>query len=225
MKNLIFRFVVLVTVVFCVQSLVFTNQADAFVSWTNPSGSAANFNWQNGGSSNGLFGSPTLVDGNTFLFTPESFIAISMDGQIGTASDTLSFDLIAHTNVLITGIQISEYGDYGILDAGFVDMYSILQAENLVTPQIEYTNLISNPLMPVYSGTGEWTAAGALSFNGWTHLRVTLDNNLLTISDPGSVAYIQKKIVGDSVAITIIPEPATMVVLAAGMAFLRRKKH
>ncbi|MFA5291561.1 MAG: PEP-CTERM sorting domain-containing protein [Phycisphaerae bacterium] len=225
MKNLIYRFVLLVTVVFCIQSFLFTNQADAFVSWSNSTGSATYFDWQNGGSNFGLFGDPTLVSGNTFLFTPENFIAISIDGEIGSASDTLSFDLIAHANVLITEIQISEYGDYGILDAGFVDAYSILQADNLVTFETESVNLITNPLMPIFSGTGEWTADGAVSFSGWTHLRVTLDNNLLTISDPGSVAFIQKKILGDSVAITIIPEPATIAALAAGMAFLRRKKH
>lgn len=228
MKNLVFRFAALVIIIYCIQSFVFINNANAFVAWTIPSGSAVNFDWENGGSDNGLFGNPVIIGENIFAFFPQNFRADSLNGQSAEVSDTLSFDLIAHSNALITGIQISEYGDYGILGSGFVNMYGALQAENLVTSETEYANLIPTPLMPVYSDTGEavWTADGAVSFNnGWTHLRVTLSSNLLTISDPGSVTFIQEKIVGDSVAITIIPEPATLIVLAAGILCLKIKNR
>jgi hypothetical protein len=229
MKNLK-KFTVLAIAAICIQ-IACTNPANAFTPWTNSSGSAANFDWANGGSDAGLFGDPDLSGGNTFVFFPKSFIAESVGGVIAEVSDTLTFDLIVHPGALVTGIQISEYGDYGILGNGSVDISSLLAAENLIIPQTESAVLTTNPTMPIYPdiitnlATGEWTANGGVSLNGWKHLRVTLSNDLIAISDLDSVATIQKKVVGDSVAITIIPEPATLVLLAGGMAYLRRKKN
>ena len=223
MKNLT-KFTILAVAAICIP-IVCTSPANAFTPWSNSSGTAANFDLENGGSDANLFGNPTLTGGNTFVFFPDNFIAMSVGGELVEVSDTLTFDLIVHTNVLITGIQISEYGDYGILDQGLVDMSSVLTAENLITPQTESVGLITNPLMPVDFGTGAWSAQGGVSLNGWKHLRITLSNNLIAISDLDSVAFIQKKVVGDSIAITIIPEPATIALLAGGIACLRRKKH
>ena len=219
MRNLM-RTAVLIIALFAICSI----PAQAVIYWSNSSGSADNFDWENGHSLYGLFGDPILVGGSTLTFYPQNFRADS-NGQPTTISDTLVFDLIAHTNILITGIEITEYGDYGILGDGSVDVTSNLQAQNLDTLQTESANLITTPTMPVYSGMDDWNAAGDLQFDGWTHLRITLCNDLLAISEPGSVAFIQKKIVGDAVAITIIPEPATIAVLAAGLICLKRKKH
>ncbi len=222
MKNLT-KFTALAIAVICIQ-IVCTNPASAFTPWTNSSGSAANFDWENGGSDTGLFGDPNLSGGNTFVFFPKDFIATSVGGEIAEVSDTLTFDLIVYPGASVTGIQISEYGDYGILGNGLVDMSSILTTENLITPQTE-SDILNNPTMPADFGTGAWFANGGVSLNGWKHLRVTLSNDLIAISDLDSVAFIQKKIVGDSVAITIIPEPATLALLAGGIAYLRRKKN
>ena len=44
----------------------------ATVPWSQPSGSTASFDYSNGQSDNGLFGSPTVA-GTTFIFTPSNF--------------------------------------------------------------------------------------------------------------------------------------------------------
>ncbi len=201
----------------------------AAIPWSEPNGTADGFDWENGGSEYGLFGEPNLVGGNTFVFFPSNFRAESSDGQIVDVNDTLVFDLIAHTNVLITQIQITELGNYDVVGSGLVDLTGILQVQNLANPQTESVELVSTPPMPVVVtddfASGIWSAEGALSFAGWTHLRVTLDNNLLAISDIGSSAFIQKETVGSAVAITIIPEPATICLLSLGALSLVSRKN
>ena len=60
-----------------------------------------------------------------------------------------------------------------------------------------------------------------------TKVEIELDNRLLAVSEAGSQSHIKKKAIGGFAitAVTDIPEPATMSLLAlGGVALLRRKK-
>jgi hypothetical protein len=209
--------------------------ADAFVLWANSSGSANGFNWSGGGSVYGLFGDPNIIGGNTFLFTPSNFRAQSANGIPAITSDRLEFNLSAHQDYNIIGIQIIEYGDYGILDTGKVSVSGTMFVTNLdISPlQVLSDNFDSIPTSPISSGTGQWSAQVGVTGFEWKNLKVVLNNNLMAISSAGSVTFIEKKLLGDAVSVELIlsgpeiPEPLTAAIMALGGAVLalRRKSR
>lgn len=219
-------FIVLVMLVSLLSS-----QVQAFVTWTNSSGSAATFNWSGGGSDNGLFGDPTVI-GDTFVFFPQNFRVESEDGVSDQLGDRLQVDLLAHQNKMITGIRITEYGDYGIVGSGQVQVSGTLFMTNLLAvdpitflPIVVSDNLVSNPVSPILSGSGSWTASAEISGLDWTKVRFVMNNNLMAITDGSSTSFIEKKITGAAVVVTFIPEPATLGILGLGaLALLRRRK-
>ena len=222
-----FRAVILLSLFLSQVLPVFCGDAQATIYWSNKDGTADGFDWKNGGSDNGLFGDPTLVGGSTFVFFPSNFRAESVNGQSAVVSDRLQFEIIAQPGKEIQGIRITEYGDYGILTEGSVSVTGTMFLTNLSSFGVYYDELATDPASPITSGQGTWTGEVSVTDINWTHLQIVLDNNLLAISLPGSTAFIEKKIVGSGIDIEIIvPEPATIAMLAIGsVLFVPRKKH
>ncbi len=213
-------------------TLTFSRNAQAFVPWSNPNGSATDFNWANGGSDANLFGSPTLVGGDIFTFSPSDFMAASIyeEGPYVSISDTLEFELIAHSGLSFQSISIAEYCDYEILGNGSVGMSGSLLIQNMDTSETLYSLLSTNPAMPII---GSYYVKGICDANAeiiivptdWTHIKVTLFNYLWAATETeGSVAWIQKKELGTTIAIQMIPEPATICLLALGSLVFNRKE-
>jgi hypothetical protein len=207
---------------------VFSNSFGAFVYWGGgmKDGSATAFDWFNGGSDNGLFGDPVLVGGNTFVFTPQNFRADSLDGVSGTAADRLKVTLVAKPGQMITGIRITEFGDYGITGNGEVRISGGLFMTNMVEFDVADSELnVVNPATPITSGAGNWKAVGEITGLDWTNVNFVMDNNLQAVTvGSGSNSYVQKKITGGSVTIEIIPEPASLGLLGLGTLFLVRNR-
>jgi len=227
MRNTVWLLVILV------QLVLMSCPANAIMYWTNKDGSANFFDWYNGGSDHGFFGSPALVGGNSLVFTPSNFRAESANGIPAIKSDRLEVSLLAHTGYTITGIRITEYGDYGILGTGKVSVSGTMFAANLNAFDVHYGNFISTPASPIATGTGEWSALVSVTDIDWTNLKIVLNNNLMAISSPNSVAFVEKKVMG-AVAIELlgsgggpqIPEPASAVIMAlAGMLLALRRKR
>lgn len=206
-----------------------SSSALAFVPWNNPAGNGSFFSWANGGSTNGLFGSPILIGGDSFTFFPQAFRAQSVNGAAVTVNDRLSFDILVQPGYQVTGVRIAEQGDYGVFFTGSVSVVGVLGMENLDTAQSVSDNLVVSPNLPITTGSGRWDGvaqASAPAGQPWTRVRITLDNTLFASSAPGSAAFIEKKVVGSGVRVQIVPAPGALAALgllgAAGMTRRRR---
>ncbi|MGA2915749.1 MAG: PEP-CTERM sorting domain-containing protein [Sedimentisphaerales bacterium] len=228
MKNTSFRLVILAAAIIFIHNLVFTSPANGFVYWDEPNGSNAFFKWENGGSNSGLYGNPNII-GNTFSFSSiTNFEADSSENP--EVSDTLVFDLTANSGYLITAIQISEGGDYDIVGDGSVNVLGELTIHNLASSESDkVASLNFNPPMPVYSGHGndanEWSGSATITGLNWTHIKITLSNDLFAIADEGSASLIWKKSAGMPLTIQIVPEPATIAILSIGLLALIKRKN
>ena len=223
-KNSATLLLTLLVFVFCFGPAAWLAEADATFYWSNKDGSADYFDWTDGGSETGLFGSPTIVGGNTFLFFPSNFRAESLDGVSEIIYDKLEFNLAAHPGYAIKGIVIHELGDYGISGSGEVSVSGTMFLTNLSEWGVYTDNLVSTPGSPITSGSGEWSAEVGVDGLDWTDLNVTLNNNLIALSGPGSAAFIEKKVAGVAIEI-IVPEPTTICILGLGGLMLFRKKR
>jgi len=210
-----------------------SSQALAFVPWSNPAGSAVSFDWAGGGSDFGLFGSP-VVAGDTFIFSPTMFRADSANGVAGQAHDRMQVDITAHQASNITGIRITEFGDYGIFGpsgpgGNEVSATGGLFVTNLDLFAVRSSTLATTPGSPIYSGTGNWTGTAQVGLANetppWRHVRVVLNNNLIALSINGSVTFIEKKVTGAAVLVEFTPAPSAGMVLGMGGLILTRRRR
>ncbi|MCX5633775.1 MAG: PEP-CTERM sorting domain-containing protein [Phycisphaerae bacterium] len=208
--------------------VLFVFSAAQAVVWSNPTGNADFFDWQNGQSLYGLFGDPILVGGNNLVFFPSMFRAESLDRETNSVSDSLEFELTAHSGFSFQNISITEYGNYGISGSGLVQVSGALSVENLDTADTLSSSLITDlPERPPADPNGQWQAWTYLDIvpAGWTHIKITLENNLFAISGSGSSAWIEKNVLSNAIAVQLIPEPATVAMLSIGVMFTLYKSR
>lgn len=217
-----------ISTILCVGAAVAAaaGSAQAFV-WSNASGTASFFNWSGGGSDTGLFGSPVLVGGDTFVFFPSGFRAESMGGGSSTTYDRLFFDVEAHAGFSFSDIRITEYGDYGIVGTGSVEAGGTLFVTDLIGGSTLTDDLVTTPGSPITSGIGNWSGTAGVDASGLgsTRLHIVMNNNLIAISQGNSVVWIQKKVQGSAVGVQIVPTPGSMALLGlGGLAAVRRRR-
>lgn len=205
----------------------------ADVPWDVPSGMTNSFFYENGGSSEGLFGNPTILPDGTFLFNPTNFKAEAIGGPTTVnVNDQLFFDIIAKPGFDVTGIRITEYGDYSIVGQGEVSVGGGLIVTNLGFFDVETGSFVSTPGSPITDPTpgAVWTASADVDLSdktpAWNHIRVQLDNILIaTTFDASSAAIIEKKGLGGTVSIEIIPAPGAVSLLALGGLVATRRRR
>lgn len=223
-----------------VAGLALAGAAQAQVPWGGgmSSGSASFFDWANGHNSNtNLFGTPTLV-GSSFYFFPSDFVARSDNGSAPSgftdhATDTLEVDLIAHAGFKIDGISVQEVGDFSVAGSdAYADINGTMQISDGAHGSLTPDFLGFNQTFPATSGFN--TPWGGSAMRDLTtvefgvpfesiHLSVT--NNLIAFSIPGSSAVIRKTVVGGAMAINVLPEPGAMgLIVMAGLVAARRRR-
>jgi hypothetical protein len=200
--------------------------ANAFVPWNNPNGVGNFFTWSNGGSDNGLFGSPTLVGGDTFVFFPQNFRADSTNGSVGTAHDRLEFELEAFVGFDFSQITIREFGDYGIFPPGNPG-YVSANMGLFVTDLNNFRVATDNQTFQATSGISNWTLASTTNLAAqppaWTKIKIVLNNNLIAISGANGAAFIEKKVTG--ALIITVPTPGSLALAGlGGLAAIRRRR-
>lgn len=221
--------------------LVAAGSASAQVPWSNANGSGTFFTWSNGRNSNtNLFGSPTVV-GDTFYFFPANFVANSENGTPAQAVDTFEVDLYVNAGFKFDAIQIAEFGDYALTNTlgnptpSSVSAASLLEineiggigrstSENLTFPGL--------PLSTAAATSGTWQGSGVSNLTSletggpFTQIHLKVTNTLIAISGgQGQSALIRKTVVGDTVAVTIVPAPGAAALLGLGGLLAARRRR
>ncbi len=192
-----------------------------------------------------LYGTPS-VSGDSLDFNPVSFNAsASGAGGSDTTRGVLTMMMASRPGHFIDMIQFEEAGEFTLsglsgnasvsvsatfeLDILEVDGVGITPI-NLVVPMLFAPSggdfdLVSDgpgPLVnDIWVGELMVNLSQALIsnnvpfVNGATRVSVRFDNTLMAQSEAGTSAFIAKKDVG-GVGITVIPEPASLILLAAG---------
>lgn len=206
--------------------------AAAQIPWSNPNGMTNNYTFSNGRSANGFFGDPTFAPDGTMIFNPINFRAESVGGTPDQITDQLQVTINAKPNFNITGIRITEFGDYTIAGNGEVTVGGGLFLTNLNVFGVRTDTLVSTPGSPITTPTpgAIWSASVFIDLSDqvglWNSITLQLDNTLTARTfDSTSTALIEKKVVGGGVLIEIVPAPGSVALLGlAGLAATRRRR-
>lgn len=197
-----------------------------------------------------LFGTPT-ISGNSLRFSPTSFGANSVNGIADVTDGTLRTTIVANPGNFIPTIQFNESGDYSLLGSGtaatmvrvglafFVDVLEVNGAPvsvptlsgNGVFNPLTGTFTLANPgatFLGLWTGGANIDVNAHLAANGFapqaTKVRIVIDNQLVALSEAGTISYIKKKEIG-GVAITVVPSPASLALLGLGGLVAGRRRR
>ncbi|MFK7896464.1 MAG: PEP-CTERM sorting domain-containing protein [Myxococcota bacterium] len=203
---------------------------------------------------NGLFGAPT-VSGDSLDFSPNTFEAdCSVDPSCPpnptTVDDTLTITIQADSGSFIDDILLQEAGDTTLasfLDAFaattvtatvFIDIFEIdgVSVNNIsAQAQMAFSNNGEFETTDEGTGTHIWTGSLLIDLdqiianNGGsgqaTRVQLNLNNTLVAFAESGASARIEKKDI-DGLAVTVVPEPGTALLMGlglAGLASIRRR--
>jgi hypothetical protein len=207
-------------------------QAMAFVPWSNPSGAGSFFNWSEGGSNLGLFGSPTLGgSGNLLVFTPPAFTATASQGSSATTTDLLQVRLTTHAGHNFTQIRISDLGAYQLtgIGVGSVSASGAMFITDLINSRpTQQAAMLMSPVMPitVVPSSGSWSGSVlinlvALPGATWNDIHLSFSNTLQASSSAQSSEHISKT----RVTIEILPTPGAASLLAMGGLLAARRRR
>lgn len=194
---------------------------------------------------NGLFGAPT-VSGNSLDFSPNTFeadcaLSVTCPPTPHTVSDTLVMDIDADAGQFIGTIVLSEAGDTTL--ASFLNALAATTVVGNVFIDVQEVNgvpvngLNENAQM-VFTRSGQYESndegVGTHIWSGFlsidvnsviagdggsgqaTRVQISLANTLTAYAASGAAARIEKKDI-DGLAITVIPEPGTALMLGLGL--------
>lgn len=198
-------------------------------------------------SSIGLFGTVEVI-GDSIVSFPTEFRAESLDGGVDSNGETVSVNdngtvqVIAKSGYQIEAVNVIEIGDYLMSGANStvdVDGWSKVYdwSDLLFGASVQQNLDITGDLTIIDSNTHNWEAATSFDLTGSTwdginHIGLQLQNNLSAYtSADGDIAWIEKKITGGgidlSVITTVIPVPAAAWLFASGLigliGFARRR--
>lgn len=184
-----------------------------------------------------LYGAPApYVTG--LDFDPTSFVASATGGGADITDGQLNFTVMGQKDVAIGKIGLSEGGDYTLVGAGTAASQALAGAVIFVkVTEIDGSPVPAINLSPVNASVGYNLPANGGIVNPWslsllvdvgaqltsmqvpfvlgaTKAEVAINNSLIAISEPGSVAFIAKK--DFVIDIVTVPEPGTLAL--AGLA-------
>jgi hypothetical protein len=189
-----------------------------------------------------LYGPPTPF-GIGLDFDPAAFVATANGGAADITDGQLNFAVATPPNVGINNISLFEGGDYTLVGsgtpatqvlAGAIITATVTEINGL--PVVPFNlpssnasvgfNLVANPgvVQPWSLGTGINInlPQGQLA----TKIEIAIDNSLIALSQPGSVAFIAKKDFRIDI-MPRVPEPATIALLGMGsvISLVRRRSR
>jgi len=214
--------------VLCVPVLAFAS------AWTNPTGDCDNFSWANGQNTTDVWGSPS-AGGDTLYFFPGFSVDADNTGTSETKTDTFDVDFMANAGMEFGGVSIYVFGDYSITDGGEAGGNSVegdfgIQGSDNDGLHPDSPWARAQALFEADTvGSDNWNrlASMVIDFNAGdvTDLHLTCDGTVTAISDgEGGTAAITANAALLAIAVEVIPEPASLMLLAlGGLAVLRRR--
>ncbi len=193
------------------------------------------------------------VAGDTLLFTPPLFLSESSGGAfVPAVISTLETTIEAKAGSAIDELNLHEAGDVTLMGVGGANTFAVVSAAVFIyITEVDYVPIdaINYNANMVFTEGGNWNLAddGMLFSHIWegsldidigdlvvgagypgmaTEVILSFGNQLVTMSEDGTQAHIQKKqIDGIGVDVIWIPEPASALLLAFGMAVVARRRR
>lgn len=185
-----------------------------------------------------LFGAP-IISGSNIIFQPNNLFALSTSDGLVSVPATFNLTVIAKPNgPAISGLSLVELGDFSLTGSGsYVNVGGQLIAYDAANffsyttnniAMVSPANTANTVTAPPNVQNANWAATAALSaaqnplpFANPDGVNVVLENQLQAFapaSDPNSLAFIQKKVTGNTVTLTVtqVPVPAAGLLLAGG---------
>jgi hypothetical protein len=171
-----------------------------------------------------LFDPPIRVN-NKLLFFPTSFATYVANGGYDMTSGTLAMSIKAPAGYFLESIIVDEVGDCTLLGAGtantWADIYGFLGVTDLVPgthgSHSDVFDTTPPPpfLLPKITFV-EFNGHAQIDLTGMGISQIDLDfgNTLEASSEPGTTAFIQKKTFTLEATTMLIPEPASVLLLA-----------
>ena len=180
-----------------------------------------------------LFGPPAyFVTGMDF--NPTSFASSATNGGADVTDGQLNYTIMSNG---LLSLNLSEAGDYSLAGVGGAATQALAGAViHATVTQINGVNVAPIPLIPVNASVGFNLAANAGIAQPWslglglnvagqlppgaraTKVDIVIDNTLVTTSQPGTVAFIEKKeFLLDH---DVVPEPTTAALLGVALCGL-----
>lgn len=181
-----------------------------------------------------LFGAPTLTLAG-LDFDPTSFVAAASGGSADTTDGQLNFTVKNPAG--LSSISLAESGDYSLVGTGTAATKDFAGAiMQISVTEVNGVPVVPFNLPPVNASVGFNLLANPGVVQPWslgvtatiptatkiTGIKVTIDNQLIALSETGSVAFIAKK--DFTITTGNTPEPATLAAGALSMVFLRRRR-
>lgn len=198
-----------------------------------------------------LFGTPTIT-GDSLNFNPVSFGSTASNGSADITDGTLTSMIVARPGYTIPAIQFVENGDYTLAGTGGVGTSASVNLAVFVwvtevngaaiTPVSFNVSGTFNPSSGTFDLFNDGPTFGIRTWNGGayadidaflasqsisgsaTKVTVTIDNSLVTTSQPGTLAFIKKKQIG-GVAITVVPTPGAAALMGLGALVATRRRR
>ena len=185
----------------------------------------------------GLYGQPFL-SGDSLVFTPTNFKALSTDGGLVQTSSTINVKVYANENYTLSAFSLTELGDYSLIGSdaevavgGQIRLFDLANIANQLTDPITVTAPLTVTTTLANYQTTNWEANAALAVpTNWSSgVNLTIENILIArTTQVGSAAFVEKKFVGNSVVITPVPEAETYAMMLAGLGlvgFMVRRRN
>lgn len=187
----------------------------------------------------GLFGAP-IISGNTVFFTPVQFKAESLNGiGFDTKNSTVNFQLLAHSGISFSSLDLIEHGDYKMRGAdSFVNVGGQTRVFDLLNPSnLDTSTIAATGALTIKDGlTHNWTSTSSISLSTpqWQNIRsvnYTIENLLEAYTDSSNVgpklAFIEKKFAGSAISLVVtpVPEPASYAMMIAGLVLIGALKR
>lgn len=196
--------------------------AQAFVPWVVSNGSASKFDWFNGGSDNGLFGSPVLVGGNTWVFFPSSYRAQTVDAGFSFTTDRMSVDILAHAGEILDHFVPQPTWSYSIVGNGSVSAHSRLVATDLINGARTLVSVVD--FSANAPGSGDIHPFIDLNLIqsplAWINFNLSWEVTFTASSGPDGSAFIEQRVFN-----MLVPAPGSLALLGVAALASRRRRR